>query len=168
MPGLIGKKVGMTSVFSAEGKSIPCTVIEAGPCVVTQIKTVEKEIIVTEKEYLGVFKITHYCGCAKCCGIWAGKPNASGKKSVAGRTVAVNRNRISLGTTLQIGGKEGYVAEDTGGGLGLNTIDVFCNNDAEARSKGVRYEKVWKIKQIKKVVKKKCKYPIYAKLIGKP
>ncbi|MBI9054236.1 MAG: 50S ribosomal protein L3 [Bacteroidales bacterium] len=43
MPGLIGKKIGMTSVFSAEGKSIPCTVIEAGPCVVTQVKTVEKD-----------------------------------------------------------------------------------------------------------------------------
>ncbi len=43
MPGLIGKKVGMTSVFSAEGKNIPCTVIEAGPCVVTQIKTLEND-----------------------------------------------------------------------------------------------------------------------------
>ncbi len=43
MPGLIGKKIGMTSVFSAEGKNIPCTVIEAGPCVVTQVKTAEKE-----------------------------------------------------------------------------------------------------------------------------
>ena len=43
MPGLIGKKVGMTSVFSAEGKSVPCTVIEAGPCVVTQVKTIEKD-----------------------------------------------------------------------------------------------------------------------------
>jgi len=43
MAGLIGKKVGMTSVFSAEGKNIPCTVIEAGPCVVTQIKTSEKD-----------------------------------------------------------------------------------------------------------------------------
>ena len=42
MPGLIGKKVGMTSVFDADGKNIPCTVIEAGPCVVTQIRTVEK------------------------------------------------------------------------------------------------------------------------------
>jgi len=41
MPGLIGKKIGMTSVFSADGKNIPCTVIEAGPCVVTQIKTVD-------------------------------------------------------------------------------------------------------------------------------
>ena len=43
MPGLIGRKIGMTSVFSAEGKNVPCTVIEAGPCVVTQIKTVEKD-----------------------------------------------------------------------------------------------------------------------------
>ena len=41
MPGLIGKKIGMTSVFSADGKNVPCTVIEAGPCVVTQIKTVD-------------------------------------------------------------------------------------------------------------------------------
>ncbi|MBP3202479.1 MAG: 50S ribosomal protein L3 [Bacteroidales bacterium] len=41
MPGLIGKKVGMISVFSAEGKNIPCTVVEAGPCVVTQVRTVE-------------------------------------------------------------------------------------------------------------------------------
>jgi len=39
MPGLLGKKIGMTSVFSADGKNVPCTVIEAGPCVVTQVKT---------------------------------------------------------------------------------------------------------------------------------
>ena len=43
MPGLLGKKIGMTSVFSAEGKNIPCTVIEAGPCVVTQVKTVDND-----------------------------------------------------------------------------------------------------------------------------
>ncbi|MGM0531182.1 MAG: 50S ribosomal protein L3 [Bacteroidota bacterium] len=43
MAGLIGKKVGMTSVFGAEGENIPCTVIEAGPCVVTQVKTEEKD-----------------------------------------------------------------------------------------------------------------------------
>ena len=43
MPGLIVRKIGMTSVFRADGKNVPCTVIEAGPCVVTQIKTVEKD-----------------------------------------------------------------------------------------------------------------------------
>ena len=43
MPGLLGKKIGMTSVFSAEGKNVPCTVIEVGPCVVTQVKTVDND-----------------------------------------------------------------------------------------------------------------------------
>lgn len=43
MPGLIGKKVGMTSIFSAEGKNVPCTLIEAGPCVVTQVRTVDTD-----------------------------------------------------------------------------------------------------------------------------
>jgi large subunit ribosomal protein L3 len=41
MPGLIGKKVGMTSIFSEEGKNIPCTILEVGPCKVTQVKTEE-------------------------------------------------------------------------------------------------------------------------------
>ncbi len=40
MSGLIGKKIGMTSIYDASGKIVPCTVIEAGPCVVTQVKTV--------------------------------------------------------------------------------------------------------------------------------
>jgi len=43
MQGLIGKKVGMTSLFDENGKNVPCTVLQAGPCVVTQIKTVEKD-----------------------------------------------------------------------------------------------------------------------------
>ena len=43
MSGLIGKKIGMTSIYDASGKVVPCTVLEAGPCVVTQVKTVEKD-----------------------------------------------------------------------------------------------------------------------------
>jgi large subunit ribosomal protein L3 len=43
MSGIIGKKIGMTSIFDAEGKNIPCTVIQAGPCVVTQVKSNEKD-----------------------------------------------------------------------------------------------------------------------------
>tara|TARA_B100000945_G_scaffold2631_1_gene2251 strand:- start:2069 stop:2686 length:618 start_codon:yes stop_codon:yes gene_type:complete len=41
MSGLIGKKIGMTSIFDDNGKNIPCTVIEAGPCIVTQVRTKE-------------------------------------------------------------------------------------------------------------------------------
>ena len=43
MSGIIGKKIGMTSLFSAAGKNVPCTVIEAGPCVVTQVKTLDSD-----------------------------------------------------------------------------------------------------------------------------
>lgn len=43
MSGIIGKKVGMTSIFDDAGKNIPCTVIEAGPCVVTQVRSVETD-----------------------------------------------------------------------------------------------------------------------------
>jgi large subunit ribosomal protein L3 len=41
MSGLIGKKIGMTSIFDENGKNVPCTVIEAGPCIVTQVRTEE-------------------------------------------------------------------------------------------------------------------------------
>ena len=43
MSGLIGKKIGMTSIFDANGKNIPCTVLEVGPCVVTQVRTEETD-----------------------------------------------------------------------------------------------------------------------------
>ncbi len=43
MKGIIGKKIGMTSIYDPQGKVIPCTVIEAGPCVVTQVKTQDKD-----------------------------------------------------------------------------------------------------------------------------
>jgi len=43
MSGILGRKIGMTSIFDENGKNIPCTVIEAGPCVVTQVRTIEKD-----------------------------------------------------------------------------------------------------------------------------
>ena len=43
MAGLIGKKIGMTSVFDENGNNIPCTIVQAGPCYVTQIKNVDKD-----------------------------------------------------------------------------------------------------------------------------
>ena len=43
MSGIIGKKLGMTSFFDQNGKNIPCTLVQAGPCVVTQVKTVDQD-----------------------------------------------------------------------------------------------------------------------------
>ena len=58
MSGLIGKKIGMTSLYDEGGKNLACTVIEAGPCVVTQIKNNEKELVVSyEKNIINIQEI---------------------------------------------------------------------------------------------------------------
>ena len=43
MSGIIGKKIGMTSIYSADGRNVACTVVEAGPCVVTQVKSAKTD-----------------------------------------------------------------------------------------------------------------------------
>lgn len=59
MVGIIGKKVGMTSMFDEEGKAYPCTVIEAGPCLVTQVKTAEKDGYLALQLSFDEKKLTH-------------------------------------------------------------------------------------------------------------
>ena len=114
-----------------------------------------KWVTITEKhyKYLGVFYCTHYCPCARCCGVGGGKVTASGTKPTAGRTVGVNPRLIPYGTHLKVGSYKGYVAEDTGGGIGWKHLDIFCNSHQEALQKGVQYEDVWKITTTKKKVK---------------
>lgn len=82
-----------------------------------------------------------------------GKVTASGTKPTARRTVGVNPRLIPYGTKLKIGKRKGYVAEDTGGGIGWKHIDMFCNSHQEALNMGVQYEDVWKITTTKKKVK---------------
>lgn len=123
----------------------------------SRYKYVYKTVKVTKKEYLGEFYITHYCPCAKCCGVGGGKITASGTRPKAGRTVGVNPRLIPYGTKLKIGKTKGYVAEDTGGGIGWRHLDIYCNSHAEALSKGVSYKKVWAYKTITKKKRYKLK-----------
>ena len=95
MSGIIGKKLGMTSIFDKDGKYVACTVIEAGPCVVTQVKTVEndgysavqvgyvdkKEKIVT-KDNSGKKSIAHRNGVTKAEKGHFDKAGVSGKRYV--------------------------------------------------------------------------------------
>ena len=126
-----------------------------------EYKYIKIKVKVKEKKYLGKFTITHYCPCEQCCGVGGGKITASGTVPKAGRTVGVNPNLIPYGTKLKIGGQEGYVAEDTGGGIGWNHIDVFCNSHQEALNKGVGYKKVWIVKTKYKKKKVRVKIPVY-------
>lgn len=126
-----------------------------------EYKTVKVKVKIKKKKYLGKFYITHYCPCSECCGPGGGKVTASGTVPTAGRTVGVNPSIVPYGTKLQIGKQDGYVAEDTGGGIGTYHLDVFCNSHAEALAAGVGYKKVYAISYKYKKKKLRIKVPIY-------
>ena len=126
-----------------------------------EYKYVRMKVRIAKKKYLGKFWITHYCPCAQCCGVGGGKITASGTRPTVGRTVGVNPNLIKYGTQLQIGKRRGYVAEDTGCGIGWNHLDVFCSSHQEALNAGVGWEKVYAIKVKYKKRKIKVKVPIF-------
>ena len=126
-----------------------------------ETKTIKTRVRIENKKYLGKFYITHYCPCAQCCGAGGGKVTASGTKPTAGRTVGVNPRLIKYGTQLQVGKRKGYVAEDTGGGIGWKHLDIFCSSHQEALNAGVGWEKVYAIKVKYKKKKIKVKVPIY-------
>jgi 3D (Asp-Asp-Asp) domain-containing protein len=129
-----------------------------------EYKYVKVKVKYKKKKYLGKFYITHYCPCSECCGVGGGEITASGTVPTAGRTVGVNPSLIKYGTKLQIGKEEGYVAEDTGGGIGWYHLDVFCNSHQEALNAGVGYKKVYAITTKYKKKRIKVKVPIYEKV----
>ena len=96
----------------------------------------------TKSGYLGRFKLTAYCACSKCCGKWGAK-TATGTVPTQGRTIAVDPKVIPYGSSVYIEGWGTYIAEDTGGGIKNNRIDVFFNSHTEAFNFGVRYADVY-------------------------
>ena len=90
---------------------------------------------------IGTFKITHYCACKSCCGKDPSDPaygiTATGTKATINRTIAVDPNVIPLGTHVVIDGKE-YVAEDVGGAIDGNRIDIYFESHDAALEYGVQ------------------------------
>ena len=101
-----------------------------------------------EVQYLGKYKLTAYCGCKKCSGKW-GARTASGKKAKQGRTIAVDKRKIKLGSKVQINGKTyvaEYIAEDVGGGVKGKHIDVFFKSHKQTKRFGKKTGvKVYKV-----------------------
>ena len=81
------------------------------------------------------FTATAYCNCRKCCGKWADGKTASGTTPEQGRTIAVDRKVIPLGTHVMIDGVE-YIAEDTG--VRGKHIDIYFDSHREALDFGVK------------------------------
>lgn len=86
---------------------------------------------------LGIFHITHYCPCEKCCGKGATGTTASGTKATAGRTIATDPSVIPTGTQVVIEGHT-YTAEDTGGAIKGKRIDIFVDDHQEALRLGTK------------------------------
>lgn len=99
-------------------------------------------------ESIGEFKLTAYCPCEKCCGIWAkNRPNgivytASGAKAEAGKTIAVDPDVIPYGTEVKIGDHT-YIAQDSGSAIKGNKIDVYYDDHSAALAHGVKYAEVY-------------------------
>ena len=87
----------------------------------------------------GVYKVTAYCACMKCCGKTNGI-TASGVKATANHTIAAPRT-FAFGTKVVING-ETYTVEDRGGAIQGNRIDIYMNSHSEALKWGVRYVEV--------------------------
>ena len=91
---------------------------------------------VTPGRSAGVYKITGYCSCSRCCGKTSGR-TASGTVATAGRTVAASA-ALPFGTQVNINGHT-YTVEDRGGAIKGNKIDIYFSTHAEALAWGVRY-----------------------------
>lgn len=89
---------------------------------------------------MGKMKLTAYCACRKCCGKWANGKTASGTTPEEGRTIAVDKKVIPLGSTVIINGEE-YIAEDTG--VKGNHIDIYFGSHRDALNFGVQRAEVF-------------------------
>lgn len=108
------------------------------------IKTKNEKIL--PYKYLGNFKITFYCPCSKCVGNKKIVKTCTGNIPVSNKTVAVDKNIIPLHSILYIENLGYYVAEDVGGHIKGNRIDVFVDNHTEALNLGIKNHKVYLLK----------------------
>ena len=94
--------------------------------------------------YMGDFKITYYCAenYDHICGTSNGQ-TSTGSKAVVGRTIAVDPTLIPYGSNVYIEGYGWYVAEDCGGGINGNSIDMLVNTHEEALALGRDNKNVW-------------------------
>lgn len=100
------------------------------------------ESAVCNDVFLGEFTLTTYCPDSCCCGKWASGYTATGTLATEGRTIAVDPDIIPYGTHILLiwpdGTQHSYIAEDCGGGVNGNHIDVFFNDHQAARVFGVQ------------------------------
>ena len=95
---------------------------------------------------LGNFRITHYCPCSICCGPWSDGITSTGVTATTNHTIAVNPSQIPYGSKVVINGQV-YVAEDCGGAIVDNCIDIYVASHQEGEDLGVYYTDVYLLQE---------------------
>ena len=108
------------------------------------IEELHNKISVSDKEYIDEFTITYYDACLECCGKTDGITK-SGAKVCEGVTVAVDPSVIPLGEYIYIDGIGYRVAQDIGGAIKGNHIDVYVHSHKQAQELGTKTAKVWRM-----------------------
>lgn len=105
------------------------------------------ESAVCNDVFLGEYTLTAYCACSRCCGVWANGCTATGALATEGRTIAVDPDVIPYGSRVTLiwpdGTQHSYIAEDCGGGVNGNHIDVFFDSHPAARVFGIQSAMVY-------------------------
>lgn len=131
-----------TTLYEAPEPHEPVTLYYYTP---SEVITEKTPIIEVKTTYVGTFTTYGYCPCEYCCGKTDGI-TYTGTTATAGRTIAVDPSVIPLGSTVIVNGVE-YIAEDIGGAIKGNKIDVFYPDHETAREHGVQSAEVY-VKEI--------------------
>lgn len=114
--------------------------------------SVEDEVIQDDEieeptmKSLGEYEITAYCACELCCGEWADGMTFTGEIATEGVTIATYPDDIALGSTVYIEGIGERVAQDIGGSIYENRIDLFFDSHSDALKFGRQTLEVWEVK----------------------
>lgn len=139
----IGIPLTLYGIHSQDTKEVET--VKTDYNLITTIRETNVQMM-TSKIDLGTFKTTAYCSCTECCGKSDGITK-SGVKTQEGRTIAVDPDVIPLGSVVEIDGVE-YIAEDIGGAIKGDRIDIYFDNHDRALDYGVRYREVYMVEWI--------------------
>ena len=138
----IGLGISILSLFLCPINVYAQKPVQNGDLVVVKQEQNEEEDKF-EKISLGEYRITHYCNCASCCGVWSGGPTASGVMPQANLTIATG-HEFDFGTQIMINDII-YIVQDRGVGNGC--IDIYCDSHTEASNRGLYYTQIFLIKE---------------------
>lgn len=119
--------------------------VKRGTPEVKETTQTPQQAILVPSKYVGEFHITHYCSCPKCTGTPIGSRTSTGHKPREGRTIAVDPKKIPLHSVVYIEGVGTFVAEDVGGAIKGNKLDVYVDNHEKALQLGTLGGKKFKV-----------------------